>query len=198
MIDWLFSQPPEIIYLTLLALLIAGAIGLPVPEDLPLLLAGVLVHNEKIEAVACFLICYLGILIGDVLIYFIGRKFGPALFKKPWFQARFRPSRITHVRLNLEKRSYWMILLARHLFYLRTITFLTCGAVRMRFTKFLLADALAGLISLPIMMWLGYQFSNHFDTLLEFVKQFKILTGVVAVGVIVYVIKRITTTPPLR
>jgi membrane protein DedA with SNARE-associated domain len=66
----------------------------------------------------------------------------------------------------------------------------------MRFTKFLLADALAGLISLPIMMWLGYQFSNHFDTLLAFIKQFKLLTGLAALIIIAYIVRRIVKTTP--
>ncbi len=194
--EWLFSQTPEVIYLSLLGLLLAGAVGLPVPEDLPILLAGVLIHNDRVDPFTCFVICYFGILIGDLFIYFVGAKFGPSLFKMKWFQARFKQSKISHIRLNLEKRSYWMILLARHLFYLRTVTFLTCGAVRMRLSKFLLADALAGLISLPIMMWLGYQFSNHFDTLVSFFSQFKLLTGVIALGLLAIVARRVLRAAP--
>ena len=60
-----------------------------------------------------------------------------------------------------------MIFVARHLFYLRTVTFLTCGAVKMRFARFLVADAIAAFISVPIMMSLGYFAAEQAEDILN-------------------------------
>lgn len=144
-------------------MLMGGAIGLPIPEDLPLILAGIAAHLGKGQVVVIFLVCYTSILIGDSIIYFAGRKFGPKIFGTKWFKKKIPPNRIRRIRLNLEKRSLLMIFIARHLFYMRTVTFLTCGAVKMRVGRFLIADAIAALISVPLMMSIGYLASEHYE-----------------------------------
>lgn len=174
------------IYVVLVLLLLGGAVGLPIPEDVPLILAGILLQADKINLDLAFPLCYAAVIGGDVLIYVVGRKFGLALFKKKWFKSRFPLSRIKSIRASLEKRSLLMIFVARHLFYLRSLTFLTCGAVRMNFQKFLLADAFAGLISLAIMMGLGYLAAEHYQAVLDWfdkARNWSIVIGVLAVGV---------------
>ncbi len=159
-------QNAPVIYAVLVLLLLGGALGLPIPEDLPLILAGILLQAEKVEIQTTFIVCYAAVLGGDILIYLVGRKFGLALFKKKWFKSRFPLSRIKAIRAGLEKRSLLMIFIARHLFYLRSLTFLTCGAVRMDLKKFLVADALAGLVSLAVMMGIGYLAAEHYQAVL--------------------------------
>lgn len=164
--DWLFTldHPAGVIYLILFFLLMAGAVGFPVPEDLPLLAGGVFVHHGAIDWRWGFLTCYLGVLSGDLVIFLIGKRLGPSLFEKRWFKSRFPPRKVKAIRVKLERRSLITIFVARHLFYLRTATFLTCGAVKMRLSRFLLADAIAALISVPLMMFLGFKFSEQLDT----------------------------------
>jgi membrane protein DedA with SNARE-associated domain len=165
--EWILLQEGWVVYLGLFSMLMGGAIGLPIPEDLPLILAGILLQIGQGELLPLFLVCYGSILLGDLLIFSIGRRFGPTLFSKPWFQKRLSPRKIKRIRLNIEKRSLPMIFIARHLFYLRTITFLTCGAVKMRVTQFLFADALAALISVPLMMTIGFYASEHYQEVLR-------------------------------
>ena len=81
--------------------------------------------------------------------------------------------KVKRMQLQLEKRSIIMIFVSRHLIYLRTVTFFTCGVVKMRFVKFLAADAVAALISVPLMMWLGWLASEHWRELLEAVSRIK-------------------------
>ena len=59
MIDWILNQHGVVLYLVLFLLLIGGAIGLPVPEDIPLVLAGVFVNHGKLDLKTTFLVCYL-------------------------------------------------------------------------------------------------------------------------------------------
>ena len=167
MYDWFFSQQGPWLYSSLFFALLGGAFGLPIPEDLPLIIAGVLIHQGHADILLTLVVCYIAVVAGDVIIFRVGKKLGPALFSRRWFRRRVSLSTIKSMRVNLEKRSFSMILIARHLFYLRTVTFLVCGAVKMNFLRFLIADMLAALISLPIMLGIGYLFSEHFDTILE-------------------------------
>jgi membrane protein DedA with SNARE-associated domain len=184
MLDWILAQEGLFIYVGLFLSLLGGAVGLPIPEDLPLIIGGVLANQGNAELHLIFIVCYTAIIIGDVLIFFIGRKFGPALFTKEWVKKRMPPSRVRKMRFNLEKRSLLMIFLARHLFYLRTITFLTCGAVKMRVERFLLADACAALVSVPLMLTLGYFAAEHYESMFSV---FRKVEYVILVGIIIAV-----------
>lgn len=185
MTDWILLQSGFTIYIILSLALLGGAIGLPIPEDLPLLIGGIFLHQGKVKGGAIFLVCYLSVVLGDLLIYYIGRRFGPGLFERPWFQKRFSRRKIKLAKLNLEKRSLLTIFIARHLFYLRSLTFLTCGAVRMRPKVFFLADSFAALISTTLMLGLGYLASNHYEKVLRGISTFKdwsLIIGVIAIA----------------
>jgi membrane protein DedA with SNARE-associated domain len=99
-------------------------------------------------------------------------------------------SKLQSLRANLEKKTFLTIFVARHLFYLRTITFLVCGAVRVSFTRFLIADAIAALITAPLMLGIGYLFGQHYDHIVSIVKQVKLLLVLVGVGIAVYLYVR--------
>lgn len=189
--QWLLDlHNPLLIYGILFSLLLLGAIGFPMPEDLPLIFGGILAHRGSTEIWTTMGICYAGVVVGDLVIFAIGRKLGPSLFEKAWFKKRWGPHRVKHLRLRLEKRSLWMIFIARHLFYLRTATFLVCGAVRMRWARFLMADAAAALISVPLMIWIGYEFSEQYDTLVKFMDEAKLWSVLLAfpAAVIIYLL----------
>lgn len=190
MVDWILGQEGLLMYCLLFLALMGGAVGLPIPEDLPLVIAGVLVQRGSADLPLAFLVCYVSILLGDLLIFAIGRRFGSALFSKPWVQKRMSPSRVRRMKLNLEKRSLLMIFLARHLFYMRTITFLTCGAVKMRVERFLLADACAALVSVPIMLAIGYFAAEHFELALKHLKKVEYVSAALGLIVIAYLIYR--------
>ncbi|RIL08559.1 MAG: hypothetical protein DCC75_08565 [Proteobacteria bacterium] len=190
MSEWILLQEGAFIYVLLFLLLVAGALGFPMPEDVPLVLGGVLAQMGKVKLGPVAVVCYTAIVLGDLIIYSIGRWLGPAIFQKEWFKERFSSSRIRRVKFRLEKRSLLMILLARHLFYIRTLTFLTCGAVRMNFYRFLIADACAALISMPIMLGLGYLAAEHLDLLFKYLataKHWSLAIVIVAFGCYLYV-----------
>ena len=180
MSEWLLLQSNATIYGVLFTLLITGSLGFP-PEDFTLLLAGIVYHSGKGDVRTLFLLGYVGTVLGDLFIYSVGRKFGNKIFNRPWIKSRFRPAKIKLVKKGLEKQSLPTIFVARHLFYLRTLTFLTCGAVKMKFTRFLIADCLSALASVPLMLWLGFQASENYDTVYNYIKDAKLFSLVVAI-----------------
>lgn len=183
--QWLLAQNGIWIYITLFFLLLGGAIGLPIPEDLPLLLAGILLHEGRAELDVTFVVAYVAILLGDLIIYAAGRKIGPSLSKKSWFPIRISESQMRRMKYKLDKRSLLMIFVARHLFYLRTLTFLSCGALKMNPWRFFLADAAAALISVPLVLALGYFAAEHYDYVVALIKRAKFWSLIVALLLIV-------------
>jgi len=190
MVDLILSSHGLVAYLVVFGILVASSLGLPVPEDLTLIVAGIISNLDQVNVWLMAIICYLGILAGDLLIYRVGWLAGPALFRKKWFRRHLTTRRLHLIRENLHKRTILTILVARHLFYIRTATFLMCGAVRLPFARFFLIDACAALITVPIMMGLGYLFANNYQLIMAYMRQIKI--GLVVIGVmgLIYLVAR--------
>ena len=163
----LVSQEANILYLTIFLTLLGGAFFLPFPEDLVLISAGILVQSEMVDLGIVFIIAYCTIILGDIILYGTGYFFGMNLFVKRWFRNRVHPSKIKKVRKKLDENFIVAIVLARHLFYLRSITFLTCGAVRMSFVRYIIADMLAAFLSCSIMIGIGYIAGENYTAIKE-------------------------------
>jgi membrane protein DedA with SNARE-associated domain len=183
MFDLIIGSNGALAYLIVLVALLAGSVGIPAPEDLTLIAAGVLCSLSQVNTWVMALTCYLGLIIGDLIIYRIGWMAGPTLFRKKWFRRHISTSRLQAMRKNLHKRTMLTILVARHLFYIRTATFLMCGAVRISFSRFLVMDAIAALITTPLMMGIGYAFANNYEVIIKWMRDLKfILVGLGLIG----------------
>ena len=181
------------VHLGVFIMLFLGGLGFPIPEDLPVLLAGVAASQRIVTSQAIFLTCYVGVLIGDQIMYFVGYKFGHRLLnagKRSRFFPSITDARINEIRDGLRRRRLTYIFLGRHLFPLRTVTFITAGAVRIPFVEFLAADALAACVSVMLMLGLGV-FLGHKLTpeRVEVIAHelHNIILGIVALLVILFV-----------
>jgi len=178
MADWLLAQQGIFIYAGLALALLAGAVGLPIPEDVPLIIGGVLIASHRADAQLLLPIAYMAVVAGDLFIFWIGRGLNRAASKRGWFSSEVTSDRLEAVKRSLERSSLLKIFVARHIFYLRTATFLACGALKMSWRKFILADCLAALISVPLMSALGYYGAKHSAVIFSGVHLFKTLSVV--------------------
>lgn len=189
--NWILDISGIYFYLLLSLALLGGAIGLPIPEDLGLVFAGIGAERRLGNTFIIFIVAYTSIVLGDLFIYSIGYRYGISLFKKRWFRNKVHPQKIREIKARLEKNSFWMIFVARHLFYFRTVTFLTCGAVKMRFLTFLLADSISALVSTPILMAIGYYASEHYEKILSIFKNSQNIIALIAlVALLIFLRKK--------
>lgn len=180
---WLLVQTGHFSYIALGVLLLGGALGFPIPEDVPLILAGVLLHQGHVDINILFAVCYFAVVVGDCIIFSAGRAIGPAILRSERIGAKIPQERVESIKTSLNRHTILMIFVARHLFYLRTVTFLICGGVRMSWTRFLIADAIAALVSIPIMVGLGYLAAQHYNTLLDAMYHTKVVALLLIIAV---------------
>jgi membrane protein DedA with SNARE-associated domain len=171
--EWLLLQQGYAVYVVLVLLLLGGSFGLPIPEDMPLLLLGVMIERHAADWRVGVSLAYVAILLSDAIIYGIGARFGPRLFKSKFLQKRLRAERLDSIHRHIDQHAFVMVFVARHLFYLRTATFLSCGAFGMRFAKFILADSIAALVSVPLLVTIGYLGAEHLPTVIGWIKTAK-------------------------
>lgn len=152
-------------YLGFFILLILGTLGLPFPEDAILILAGFLVANQTIQAIPAFLAIYSGLLITDLLLFSLGKRYGRRLLENRRFHRIVSSERLQKLEEKLKKWGVLIIFFGRHLLILRGQVFLAAGAMRMSLRTFLLADALSALITITLWGGLGYAGANTLQTI---------------------------------
>ncbi len=68
-------------YLGIFALLLLGSLGVPIPEEMPIIAAAVLSHAGLVRWWLALFVCFLGVLSGDVVLYWTGRHWGEPILR---------------------------------------------------------------------------------------------------------------------
>lgn len=175
-------------YLALVVYIGLASVGVPMPEDVGLLLAGLACYLEKAEIELMIPLAMGSILCGDTFIYCLGRRWGTHLLEHRFARRLATEAQIEGIRRQFLRHELKTIFIARFLPGLRALVFLTAGAVRIRFWRFLGANSAAALVSVPALVVLGYLFGHSFDRLKEQVTDVKHAVIIaVAVGAVLYV-----------
>ncbi len=150
-------------------ILLAAGFGLPLPEDIPLVMGGVLVYRGQADLATMIVVGYLGIVIGDSVMFGLGRRFGSKVGSTPrtgFFARIVSPASRARVEGLFKKHGEKIVMLARFLPGIRTVTYFTAGSVGMNYARFLLYDSIAALASAPIFVVLGSYFGADIESLL--------------------------------
>src|SRR5262249_39222694 len=100
------------------ASLVAAGIGAPIPEEIPVIGAGIWVASNPELGVLRWLIlpvCFTGILISDVLLYGIGRLWGTRLLEHRWLARMMPPDRREQIESNFHHYALPIFLISRSL-----------------------------------------------------------------------------------
>ncbi len=177
-----FNGP--VIYLALLVFLVLCGLGNPVPEDLALITSGYMIHTGTINLLPALVVCYLGVLAGDTILYGFGCYYGQKVIAHPRFLRMIPLRRVELIRKKFHRWGHWTVLLARFLVGFRAPTFLLSGVMHIRFSKFILLDGIGALVSVPLFIGLGIMFGSNMDMLRHNLGQIQHWLIVLGVGVI--------------
>lgn len=148
-------------YLGLFLVLLAAGMGVPLPEDIPLLAAGWLVHRGQADLYLMILTGLIGVMVGDSIIFSAGRRYGAHIVEHRWLRRIAKPWLLEKARQKYEKHGAKILFAARFMPGLRAVLFLTAGICRVPFWKFFVIDGFAALISVPVWVVVGYKFSDY-------------------------------------
>jgi membrane protein DedA with SNARE-associated domain len=178
-------------YLAILGVLSAAGLGIPISEDLTLLLAGALASRGVTSYWPTLVAGYSGVLLGDVLIHHWGKRMGRAAYSQKWVQKVLSAERQEKLRQHFARHGFLTIVVGRHTPVLRAPVFFLAGASRVPLWKFALADAISAAITVPIVVTLGYLFAENLDVIRRKIHDAQwIIAGVVVVGLVAYLLWR--------
>ena len=152
-------------YLGLFVLLVLGGIGLPFPEDATLILCGFLIAQDIVRAIPAIVIVYIGLLLADYFLYFVGRKYGRKIVTHKRFHRILSPERLLAIEDKFNKRGSLIILFGRHFLGLRAQLFIAAGVMKMPALKFMLLDAFTSIFTMALMIGAGYLGGNSLQAL---------------------------------
>jgi len=171
--------------LAVFGVLLLCGLGLPVPEDIPLISAGYLIHlGQTTWAIALFM-CMMGVLVGDSVIFWFGKRLGKKLLRSRLVMFFTTPKKILKVKAYYRKYGPKIILVGRFLPGLRAPIFFVAGSSGLRYPKFITYDGIAALVSVPVWLLVGSKFGNEIDSLLAYIQRGKTIAGAVLGGLVV-------------
>ena len=148
-------------YLVLFGLLFSCGLGMPLPEDIPLMVSGMLVGAGKMHVWAAAICAWCGIIGGDCVLYYLGRRFGLNITRVPFVGKHLTRERILQAEQLFDKYGVWVVAIGRLFAGIRGAMVVAAGTIRFNFLKFVIADGLAALVSGGLFVWLGIKFGQN-------------------------------------
>jgi membrane protein DedA with SNARE-associated domain len=168
-------------YLGLFGVLLLCGMGLPMPEDIALLAGGFLVHRGVIRFPITLAVSLLGVVAGDNSLFFLGRRFGTGLVRYFGLNRPGSKAQIERIRAFMHRHGHRAIFYARFLAGLRALIYLTAGSFGVTPLRFLLYDLLGAVISVPIVVSIGYLFGGQLEIVVHYLGGFERLLWIVVV-----------------
>ena len=173
-----------------LGLILCG-LGLPLPEETFLLMAGFFLHKGQAEFVPITLLCSVAILLGDSLPYWLGRRYGMRALEIPWVARVLHPERFQRFRRRFDAHGNWAIFGCRFLPMLRIPGYFVAGTMGMRYPRLLLLDGLGVLLTVPISVFIGRIFAQQTDRLKEAFHDLHLVLAILVVALVLVLVIRV-------
>ncbi len=148
-------------YFGVFAVLLLGSLGVPIPEEMPIIAAAVLSHEGIVRWWLALPVCLLGVLSGDVVLYWVGRYWGEQVLNWRVVRLVLSPARELWLKAAYRRHALKTVVTARHVMGLRAAAFLTAGISRVPFWKFVVADVGAAVLGVPLVFGLAYFFTDQ-------------------------------------
>lgn len=175
-------------YLGIFLVLFMAGLGVPIPEEAPILAAGVLASQDVIKWWLGLAVCFVGVLSGDAALYWVGHHWGEHIMD--WRFTRFvlTPEREKLVVEAYHRHGVKIVFTARFVVGFRAAAFLTAGIAGIPFWKFLLVDGLAAVVGVPLGFGVAYLFTDQLPAILHGVHRFErifALAGMVLLAAVI-------------
>ncbi|GAA5184533.1 DedA family protein [Rugosimonospora acidiphila] len=145
---WLSVLPPVAIYIVVAAVVGVESLGIPLPGEIALVAAALLTATGVTNVWWVAIAASLGAIVGDSIGYAIGRRGGRSLLE--WlgrkFPSHLGPPHLAKAEQIFQRWGVWAIFFGRFIALLRIFAGPLAGALRVRYVKFLLANAAGGIV----------------------------------------------------
>jgi membrane protein DedA with SNARE-associated domain len=154
-------------YLAIFLVVVLGNLGLPVPEETILALAGYLVWRRTLRLPLVLAVGVASAILGDNMGYWIGRRYGQSYLERYGHWALGGAGRLESMRRFVTRYGAAGVFAARFIAGLRFLAGPLAGATGMRPSRFVVANALGAAVYVPVVVGAGYAVGYGFGPYVE-------------------------------
>ena len=140
-------------YLLVFSLLVGSGFGLPINEDILLMVAAALTLRGVMEPALLVVVAWLGVLGADGLIFHWGRRFGTQLLRHRLAARALPAARLQAMERAMRRWGPGFIFLVRFMPGLRTALLFAAGSMKIPYRHLFVFDGAAAAIELPLLVW---------------------------------------------
>ena len=142
-------------YAGIFLIVILGNIGLPVPEETVLAIAGYLVWSGRLQLLPVLIVALVSAVAGDNLGYWLGRRYGRATIGR-YARWLLKPGRVVTAESFIRRYGALAVCVARFVGGFRFLAGPLAGAVGLPFGSFLRGNLLGAVLFVPYAVGIGY------------------------------------------
>jgi membrane protein DedA with SNARE-associated domain len=202
---WLaqYAYQPQLVYLLVVAMMMASGFGFPLPEEVTIMSVGFLAFMGAnpdlfpppypgapvVNAYEAAAITTAAVLFADTLVFTIGRVFGRKIIKGKFFKRIFNEKVMDRIQRFVKKYGIYATFIFRFTPGIRFPAHIFLGMSNMPLWKFLSVDLVAALLSVPTQVLLLYFYG---EDILSLIYRFKIVLAILGLVILsVFIIKKI-------
>jgi membrane-associated protein len=185
-------------YLGIFLLVLLGNVGLPVPEESVLAVAGYLVHQGVLRTSLTLVVGVVSAALGDNVGYWIGRRAGGPAIERYGRRIAITAARMRVIERFIERYGAVGVFAARFVPGIRLLAGPLAGAAGLSAGRFALANLLGAVCYVPCVVGIGYALAyglgpylRHAERVLGKVEHVAIV--IVAAGALVTLVWRLGT-----
>jgi membrane protein DedA with SNARE-associated domain len=146
--DWLDGVPPVAVYLMVGLVVGVESLGIPLPGEIVLMTAALLSSQGHVNPWLVGASAIIGAVGGDSIGYSIGHKGGKPLLERLGrrFPKHFSPGHVATAERSFQRWGMWAVFFGRFVALLRIFAGPLAGVLKMPYPKFLVANALGGIV----------------------------------------------------
>lgn len=183
-------------YLGIVVFLVLTGCGMPIPEEVAIVVAGVLSAQKHLQPWLALAACLVGAVLGDCVMYAIGYRWGHSLLSyHPRLAKLLGAERERRFEQAIEQHALKVMLFSRFLVGIRGPVYLATGVVRLPFRLFLMYDVICTTIVVGLFFGLSYLFGDevaHWIRKSELTVTVVVLLAILTIGGYLYYRHRAT------
>lgn len=181
-------------YLGIVVFLILTGCGMPIPEEVAFVVAGVLSAEGHLHWPTALAACLVGAILGDSVMYWIGRRWGDSLLSAhPRLSWMLQAKREKQFEEAVEQHAFKVMFLSRFLVGIRGPVYVAAGAAHVPYRRFLMYDLICASLVVTTFFFLAYWFG---DNVINWIRDAEVTATIAAalivagVGLFLYVRSR--------
>ena len=142
-------------YIGIIVVVLLGNVGVPVPEETVLALAGYLVWSGRLHWLPVVVVGVLSAVVGDNLGYWLGRRYGRAAVER-YSRWLLKPGHIVTAECWIGRYGMFAVCAARFVGGLRFLAGPLAGALGLPFRSFFAGNLVGAMLFVPYAVGIGY------------------------------------------